>query len=76
VDQIIPAKIEAPVDEVYSTPMEEQVIITTLADQELEPDNERNRAYYEDQLDNTPYNSPFDFSTLNPSFHLTLTGDL
>jgi hypothetical protein len=35
-----------------------------------------NRVYYEDELDNNPDHKPFDYSTLNQSFHLTLTGDL
>jgi hypothetical protein len=42
----------------------------------LEPDNEMNRVYYEDELDNNPHNSTFDYSTLNQSLHWTLTGAL
>jgi hypothetical protein len=49
--------------------LEEQEIKAALTDQELEPDNEWNRAYYEDQLDNNPQNSAFVFSTLNLSLH-------
>ena len=47
-----------------------------LTDPELEPDNERNRVYYEDELDNNPDSSAFVYSTLNQSFHRTLTRDL
>jgi predicted TPR repeat methyltransferase len=45
-------------------------------DAELEPDNERNRAYYEEELDHNPGNSPFVYSTLNMSFHQRWTQDL
>jgi hypothetical protein len=42
----------------------------------LEPDNEMNRAYYEDELDNDPNNCAFEYSTLNQSLHRTLTETL
>jgi hypothetical protein len=76
VDKIIPSKIEAPVEEVTGTPVEETGQRANQTDPELEPDNERNRAYYEDELDNNPDNEPFDYSTINQSFHLRLTEDL
>jgi hypothetical protein len=76
VDKIIPSKIEAPVEEVTGTPVEETGQRANQTDPELEPDNERNRAYYEDELDNNPDNEPFDLSTINQSFHRRLTEDL
>jgi hypothetical protein len=76
VGQIIPAKIKEAGDEVTETSLEESSMIAAPTDPELEPDNERNKAYYEDELDNNPYNCPFEFSTLNPSFHRKLTKDL
>ena len=76
VDKIIPVKIEAPVDEVTGTPVEETGQRANQTDPELEPDNERNKAYYEDELDNNPDNEPFEYSTMNWSFHLRLTEDL
>jgi hypothetical protein len=32
-----------------------------------------NRVYYEDELDKNPENKPFEYSTINQSFHLKLT---
>ena len=76
VDKIILPKIEVPVDELTGTSVEKKGQTATPTDSELEPDNEINRAYYEDELDNNPDNSPFDYSTMNWSFHLRLTEDL
>jgi hypothetical protein len=54
----------------------EQGQVAKLVDSELEPDNDRNRVYYETELDKNPNNNAFVYSTLNQSFHRRLTKDL
>lgn len=42
----------------------------------LEPDNEQNRIYYEEMLDQNPSNCPYFYSTINESFDRRLMEDL
>ena len=47
-----------------------------ITNQSVEPNNDENKYYYEKELDENPYNSPYNYSTINRKLDIMLQKDL